>query len=124
MLLGKRLPPIPVFFSGPRHAEDLDGPDEFHVVLLDNGRSTLLGNEFHEILRCIHCGACLNHCPVYGAIGGHAYGWAYPEPMGAVLTPLMLNLKQAGDLPQASSLCGRCESVCPLKIPYPFNSLA
>jgi L-lactate dehydrogenase complex protein LldF len=88
-------------------------------VLLDNGRSKLLGTEFQEMLRCLKCAACLNHCPVYGAIGGHAYGWVYPGPMGSVLTPALLGLAEAGDLPNASTLCGRCESVCPVKIPLP-----
>jgi L-lactate dehydrogenase complex protein LldF len=107
------------FFTGPRREQDLDGPEAYHVVLIDNGRSEMLGNEFRDMLRCIRCGACLNHCPVYGAIGGHAYGWVYPGPMGSVLTPLMIGLKTAGDLPNASSLCGRCEEVCPMSIPLP-----
>jgi L-lactate dehydrogenase complex protein LldF len=107
------------FFTGPKRDQDLDGPEAYHVVLIDNGRSEMLGNEFREMLRCIRCGACLNHCPVYGAIGGHAYGWVYPGPMGSVLTPLMIGLKTAGDLPNASSLCGRCEEVCPMSIPLP-----
>jgi len=106
-------------FTGPRRAGDGDGPETFHVVLVDNGRSEMLGNEFHDMLRCIRCGACLNHCPIYGAVGGHAYGWVYPGPMGAVLTPLMQGLGEAGDLPNASSLCGRCEAVCPMSIPLP-----
>jgi L-lactate dehydrogenase complex protein LldF len=89
------------------------------VVLVDNGRSRILGSEFRDMLRCIRCGACLNHCPVYGAIGGHAYGWVYPGPMGSVLTPLILGLEEAGDLPNACSLNGRCEQVCPVKIPLP-----
>ncbi|OAD23321.1 Iron-sulfur cluster binding protein [Candidatus Thiomargarita nelsonii] len=89
------------------------------MVLVDNGRSEMLGNEFHDMLRCIRCGACLNHCPVYGAVGGHAYGWVYPGPMGSVLTPLMLGLKEAKNLPNASTLCGRCEEVCPMQIPLP-----
>jgi L-lactate dehydrogenase complex protein LldF len=107
------------FFTGPKREQDLDGPEAYHVVLIDNGRSEMLGNEFRDMLRCIRCGACLNHCPVYGAIGGHAYGWVYPGPMGSVLTPLMIGLKTAGDLPNASSLCGRCEEVCPMSIPLP-----
>jgi L-lactate dehydrogenase complex protein LldF len=107
------------FFTGPKRDQDLDGPEAYHVVLIDNGRSEMLGNEFREMLRCIRCGACLNHCPVYGAIGGHAYGWVYPGPMGSVLTPLMIGLKTAGDLPNASTLCGRCEEVCPMSIPLP-----
>ena len=86
--------------SGPRRAGDLDGPGEYHVVLLDNGRSQMLGNEFHEMLRCIRCGACMNHCPVYHAVGGHAYGWVYVGPMGSVLTPLMVGLDEAPGPPQ------------------------
>jgi len=116
---GQEITSYTTFFTGPRRAEDLDGPDEFHVVLLDNGRSTTLGNEFHDMLRCIRCGACMNHCPVYGAVGGHAYGWVYPGPMGAVLTPLMVGLKEGHHLPNASTLCGRCEEVCPMSIPLP-----
>ena len=107
------------FSTGPRRAEDPDGPGAFHVVILDNGRSRMLGTEFQEMLRCIRCGACLNHCPVYGAIGGHAYGWVYPGPMGAVLTPWLVGLEQARDLPNASTFCGKCEAVCPMRIPLP-----
>ena len=103
--------------SGPRRAGDLDGPGEYHVVLLDNGRSQMLGNEFHEMLRCIRCGACMNHCPVYHAVGGHAYGWVYVGPMGSVLTPLMVGLDEARDLPNACTLNGRCKEVCPMEIP-------
>ena len=103
--------------SGPRRAADLDGPGEYHVVLLDNGRSHMLGNEFHEMLRCIRCGACMNHCPVYHAVGGHAYGWVYVGPMGSVLTPLMVGLDEARDLPNACTLNGRCKEVCPMEIP-------
>jgi L-lactate dehydrogenase complex protein LldF len=88
-------------------------------VLLDNGRSEMLGSEFAAMLRCIRCGACLNHCPVYGAIGGHAYGAVYPGPMGAVLTPGLQGIDRARDLPNASTLCGRCEAVCPVAIPLP-----
>ena len=107
------------FASGPRAADERDGPDEFHVVLLDNGRAKLLGTEFQDILRCIRCGACLNHCPVYAAVGGHAYGWVYPGPMGAVLTPALQGIERAHHLPNASSFCGRCEEVCPMRIPLP-----
>ncbi len=107
------------FCTGPKRAQDLDGPEEFHVVLLDNGRTKLLGSEFHDMLRCIRCGACLNHCPVYQAIGGHAYGWVYSGPMGAVLIPGLIGLEQAGHLPNASTLCGKCEDVCPVRIPLP-----
>ena len=79
----------------------------------------MLGTEFQEMLRCIRCGACMNHCPVYGAVGGHAYGWVYPGPMGSVLTPSLIGVDQAGHLPNASTFCGKCESVCPVKIPLP-----
>jgi L-lactate dehydrogenase complex protein LldF len=105
--------------TGPRRAEDSDGPGEFHVVFLDNGRSTMLGGEFQDMLRCIRCGACMNHCPVYATVGGHAYGWVYPGPMGAVLTPSLIGVGEAGHLPNASTFCGKCESVCPMKIPLP-----
>jgi L-lactate dehydrogenase complex protein LldF len=107
------------FCTGVRRPEDLDGPDEYHVVLLDNGRSQLIGTEFHEMLRCIRCGACLNHCPVYRSVGGHAYGWVYSGPMGAVLIPGLIGMDEAAELPNASTLCGRCESVCPMRIPLP-----
>src|SRR6185437_12653327 len=105
--------------TGPRQAGDLDGPEQYHVVLLDNGRSALIGGEFQDMLRCLRCSACLNHCPVYAAVGGHAYGWVYPGPMGAVLTPALVGVGEAGHLPNASTFCGRCESVCPVKIPLP-----
>lgn len=105
--------------TGPRRAEDQDGPEEYHVVLLDNGRSEMIGSEFQDMLRCIRCSACMNHCPVYGAVGGHTYGWVYPGPMGAVLTPKLIGVDQAGHLPNASTFCGKCESVCPVRIPLP-----
>lgn len=105
--------------TGPRRPEDPDGPEQYHVVLLDNGRSSVLGTEMQDMLRCIRCGACMNHCPVYGAIGGHAYGWVYPGPIGAVLTPQLLGVEEAANLPNASTFCGRCESVCPVRIPLP-----
>ena len=105
--------------TGPRRPADLDGPEQYHVVLLDNGRSALLGTDFRDMLRCIRCAACLNHCPVYAAVGGHAYGWVYPGPMGAVLTPSLIGIEETGHLPNASTFCGRCESVCPVKIPLP-----
>ena len=105
--------------TGPKRAGDLDGPEHYHVVILDNGRSAVLGTEMQDMLRCIRCGACMNHCPVYGAIGGHAYGWVYPGPIGAVLTPQLIGVEEAGNLPNASTFCGRCESVCPVRIPLP-----
>ena len=116
---GQALTAYTTFFTGPRREKDIDGPEAFHVVLVDNGRSAMLGNEFRDMLRCIRCGACLNHCPVYGAVGGHAYGWVYPGPMGAVLTPMMVGLNEGAHLPNASTLCGRCEEVCPMAIPLP-----
>lgn len=105
--------------TGPRRPGDPDGPEEYHVILLDNGRSSMLGSEFQDMLRCIRCGACMNHCPVYHAVGGHAYGSVYPGPMGAVLTPSLYGVDKAGHLPNASTFCGRCESVCPMMIPLP-----
>ncbi len=105
--------------TGPRRAGDLDGPEAFHVVLLDNGRSGMIGGELRSMLRCIRCGACLNHCPVYLAVGGHAYGSVYVGPMGAVLSPVLYGIEQAHPLPEASSFCGRCEEVCPVRIPLP-----
>jgi L-lactate dehydrogenase complex protein LldF len=107
------------FSTGPRRPDDLDGPSEYHVVLVDNGRSAMVGTEFQDMLRCIRCAACMNHCPVYGTVGGHAYGWVYPGPMGAVLTPSLIGIQEAGHLPNASTLCGKCESVCPVRIPLP-----
>ena len=116
---GQDITTYTTFTTGPRREGDPDGPTAYHVVLLDNGRSDMLGGIFQDMLRCIRCGACLNHCPVYGTIGGHAYGSVYPGPMGAVLTPALQGLDHARDLPNASSLCGRCEEVCPMSIPLP-----
>jgi L-lactate dehydrogenase complex protein LldF len=116
---GQEITTYTTFATGPRRDRDPDGPGAYHVVLLDNGRSEMLGNEFADMLRCIRCGACLNHCPVYGAIGGHAYGSVYPGPMGAVLTPQLQGIDHARDLPHATSFCGRCEAVCPMDIPLP-----
>jgi L-lactate dehydrogenase complex protein LldF len=107
------------FSTGGRRPGDPDGPQDYHVVLIDNGRTNMLGTEFQDMLRCIRCAACMNHCPVYGAVGGHAYGWVYPGPMGSVLTPSLIGVDQAGHLPNASTFCGKCESVCPVKIPLP-----
>ncbi len=107
------------YSCGPRRAGDRDGPEAFHVVIVDNGRRRMRDGPFREMLRCIRCGACMNHCPVYGAIGGHAYGWVYPGPMGSVLTPQFVGLDVAYDLPNACTLNGRCAEVCPVKIPLP-----
>jgi L-lactate dehydrogenase complex protein LldF len=107
------------FSTGPRRESDVDGPEAYHVILLDNGRSAMLGGAMREMLRCIRCGACMNHCPVYQAVGGHAYGSVYPGPMGSVLTPSLFGLHDSAPLPNASTFCGRCESVCPVRIPLP-----
>ena len=108
------------FISGPRTRAESDGPRELHVVLLDGGRSRIWANpRARASLQCIRCGACLNFCPVYERVGGHAYGWVYPGPIGAVITPHLIGVERAKDLPQASSLCGRCAEVCPVKIPLP-----
>jgi L-lactate dehydrogenase complex protein LldF len=108
------------FLSGPRRADEIDGPDEFYVVLLDNGRTRLLADrEKRESLYCIRCGACLNHCPVFRKIGGHSYPWVYSGPIGAIVTPQYQGLDAAPWLPFASSLCGACAEVCPVKIDIP-----
>ena len=96
-----------------------EGPEHFHVILVDAGRTRLLGSDMQAMLRCIRCGACMNHCPVYQSVGGHAYGWVYPGPMGSVLTPTYVGLENALDLPHASTLCNQCGVVCPVKIPLP-----
>lgn len=117
---GQRLTTYVSMISGPRRADEEDGPEEFHLVLLDNGRTKILANpETRETLYCIRCGACLNVCPVYRKAGGHAYGWVYPGPIGAILSPQMLGLEAAGELPYASSLCGACRDACPVKIDIP-----
>ncbi len=105
--------------TGPKAQDDIDGPEQSHVILVDSGRSAMLGTAMQEALRCIRCGACMNHCPVYQNIGGHSYGWVYPGPIGAVLTPNFVGLKNALDLPQAATLCNACGVVCPVKIPLP-----
>ena len=103
--------------TGPRRPGEQDGPEELHVVILDNGRSNLLGTHYREMLACIRCGACLDVCPVYRKAGGAAYGPVYSGPMGAVLLPLLVGLDEASSLPHASSLCGACTDACPVKIP-------
>ncbi|MDW8369621.1 MAG: lactate utilization protein B [Geminicoccaceae bacterium] len=107
------------FLTGPKRPEERDGPQAMHLILLDNGRSSMLGGAMREMLRCIRCGACMNHCPVYLATGGHAYGWVYVGPMGSVLTPQFVGIDKAWTLPNASTFCGRCEEVCPVRIPLP-----
>ncbi|HVT77044.1 MAG TPA: LutB/LldF family L-lactate oxidation iron-sulfur protein [Acidimicrobiales bacterium] len=112
--------------TGPRREGECDGPDEFHLVIVDNGRSAIAESEFAEMLACIRCGACLNVCPVYRQIGGHAYGWVYSGPMGAVLTPLLARdeYSTATQLANASSLCGACWEACPVGIPLQDMLLA
>lgn len=118
--LGQPITTYVNMISGPRKAEELDGPREVHLVLLDNGRSQAFADsELRQTLNCIRCGACMNHCPVYTRIGGHAYGEVYPGPIGAIITPHLVGLEQAPDHPSASSLCGACGEVCPVKIPIP-----
>ncbi|MBB4085088.1 lactate utilization protein B [Sphingomonas carotinifaciens] len=107
------------FYAGPRRAGDRDGPEEMHIVLVDNGRSRMRDEGLAEMLRCIRCGACMNHCVVFRQIGGHAYGSTYPGPMGAVLTPALDGLKGNQDLASACTLNGKCQEVCPVKIPLP-----
>ena len=106
--------------SGPRKTRELDGPEEVHLVLVDNGRSTIYqDDELLDTLRCIRCGACMNHCPVYTRVGGHVYGTTYPGPIGEILMPHLIGLDEGRHLPGASSLCGACGEVCPVKIPIP-----
>jgi L-lactate dehydrogenase complex protein LldF len=118
---GQHLSTYTNILTGPRRAAEADGPEELHVVVLDNGRSDVLGTELAEILNCIRCGACLNVCPVYRQVGGHAYGWVYSGPVGAVLTPLLARAESeqaaAAELPTASTLCGACMDACPVMIP-------
>jgi len=105
--------------TGVKGEREREGPEHFHVILLDGGRSGLIGGELQSMLRCIRCGACMNHCPVYQSVGGHAYGWVYPGPMGSVLTPSYVGLENAPDLPNAATFCNQCGVVCPVKIPLP-----
>jgi L-lactate dehydrogenase complex protein LldF len=118
--IGQKLSVYTTILSGPARPGEPDGPEEFHLILLDNGRSAILGGAYAEALMCIRCGACLNACPVYQSIGGHAYGGVYSGPIGAILTPLLQpELEGSYDLPQASSLCGACQEVCPVRIGIP-----
>ncbi len=117
---GQRITSYVSMISGPRRSSDEDGPEEFHLVIVDNGRSRLLADpELRESLYCIRCGACLNVCPVYRKVGGHAYGWVYPGPIGAVVSPVLTESKASMDLPFASSLCGACREACPVNINLP-----
>jgi L-lactate dehydrogenase complex protein LldF len=116
---GQEMSSYTTFSAGGRRDGETDGPEAFHVVILDNGRSAMLGGELQDMLRCIRCGCCLNACPVYGKLGGHAYGSTYSGPMGSVLTPALAGLEGPKNLPFASTLCGRCEDVCPMRIPIP-----
>jgi L-lactate dehydrogenase complex protein LldF len=113
------------YIGGPRSASQADGPQEFHLVVLDNGRSRILADEeFREMLCCIRCAACLNVCPVYAKIGGHSYGYTYCGPVGAVLTPLLVGINRAKDLCQGETLCGACQDICPVNIDIPRMLLA
>lgn len=118
--LGQPITTYVNMISSPRKADELDGPQEVHLVLLDNGRSQAFADgELRQTLNCIRCGACMNHCPVYTRIGGHTYGEVYPGPIGKIITPHMVGLDQVPHHPSASSLCGACAEVCPVKIPIP-----
>jgi L-lactate dehydrogenase complex protein LldF len=116
---GQTLSVYTTIITGPRRSGELDGPDEFHLVILDNGRSKVLGSPFRESLQCIRCGACLNACPVYRRVGGHAYGGVYSGPIGSILTPLYDSANENRVLPHASSLCGACQAACPVRINIP-----
>jgi L-lactate dehydrogenase complex protein LldF len=117
---GQRITTYVNLITSPRKPEERDGPSEVHLLLLDNGRSRIYADpELRQTLYCIRCGTCLNHCPVYTRLGGHAYGFVYPGPIGKILTPQIEGLRAAGDLPTASTLCNACEEVCPVRIPLP-----
>jgi L-lactate dehydrogenase complex protein LldF len=116
---GQKLSVYTTLVRGPRRAEELEGPDEFHLVLLDNGRIAQLGGPLREALSCLRCGACLNVCPVYQQIGGHAYGYTYPGPIGILLTAMLEGTRSVRDLAHASSLCGACADACPVRIDIP-----
>ncbi|HKM16336.1 MAG TPA: LutB/LldF family L-lactate oxidation iron-sulfur protein [Marinospirillum sp.] len=118
--LGQGITTYVNMISAPRQPDELDGPEEVHLVLLDNGRSQAFADsELRQTLNCIRCGACMNHCPVYTRIGGQAYGTVYPGPIGKIISPHLLGLENTPDHPSASSLCGACGEVCPVKIPIP-----
>ena len=121
---GQKLSVYTTLVRGPRRAEELEGPDEFHLVLLDNGRIAQLGGPLREALSCLRCGACLNVCPVYQQIGGHAYGYTYPGPIGILLTAMLEGTRSVRDLAHASSLCGACADACPVRIDIPRMLIA
>ena len=111
---GQRISSYVTHVYGPKRPGDEDGPEEYHLVIVDNGRSRLLADpDLRESLYCIRCGACLNTCPVYRKVGGHSYGWVYPGPIGAVVSPVLVGLERSKDLPNASSLCGACRGRLP-----------
>ncbi len=114
---GQPLPSSVSILTGPRRDGDAEGPRRLHVLLIDCGRSAVLEGKYRDALKCIRCGACLSACPVYGCVGGRPYGWVYPGPIGAVLTPLLTGLSGAAALPDASTLCGACADACPVKVP-------
>ena len=117
---GQRISSYVTMVNGPRRHDDEDGPEEFHLIVIDNNRSKLLADpSLREALYCIRCGACMNSCPVYRKVGGHSYGWVYPGPIGAVITPVLTGTEAAKELPFASTLCGACREVCPVKIDLP-----
>jgi L-lactate dehydrogenase complex protein LldF len=116
---GQKLSVYSTLITGPKRPDEAQGPEEVHIIILDNGRSRALGTDLAEILYCIRCGACLNICPVYRAIGGHAYGSVYPGPVGSVVSPVLGGVVGFGDLPNASTLCGACKDVCPVRIDLP-----
>ncbi|WP_227935957.1 LutB/LldF family L-lactate oxidation iron-sulfur protein [Alkalihalobacillus deserti] len=115
--VGQKLTSYITGLTGPKEDGDVDGPDEFHLVIVDNGRSNILGTEFQSVLQCIRCAACINVCPIYRHVGGHSYGSIYPGPIGAVLSPLLGGYDDYKELPYASTLCGACTEACPVKIP-------
>jgi L-lactate dehydrogenase complex protein LldF len=116
---GQRITCYSTMINGPKRTEDFDGPEEFHLVILDRGRINILASDYRETLRCIRCGACLNACPVYRKIGGHAYESVYPGPIGKLVSPLLNSMESYENLPQASSLCGACFEACPVRIDIP-----
>ncbi|MBB6449957.1 L-lactate dehydrogenase complex protein LldF [Geomicrobium halophilum] len=122
--VGQKLTSYITGLTGPKGEEDVDGPEEFHLVIVDNGRSEILGTQFQSALHCIRCAACVNVCPVYRHVGGHAYGSIYNGPIGAVLTPLLDGYEDNKDLPYASSLCAACTEACPVKIPLHEHLIA